>query len=98
MTPTLRSRPRERASTRLTRRTLLKVVGLSLAGSTLACGDGDYQDIPNVHGSRLYPTQSSLLAGQTLTLNVSTPASQFRIDFFRQGTSAARIFRQSCAA
>ncbi|MDB4989156.1 MAG: hypothetical protein JWN04_4334, partial [Myxococcaceae bacterium] len=85
-------------STRLSRRALLKVVGLSLAGSTLACGDGDYQDIPNVHGSRLYPTQSSLLAGETLTLHVSTPAPQFRIDFFRQGASSELIFQSDWRA
>ena len=80
------------SSIRLARRTLLKAVGLSLAGGVLGCADERYEGIPSLAGSRLYPTQSSLLAGQTLTLNVSTPAPQFRIDFYRQGASAALQF------
>src|SRR5437867_2795376 len=32
-----------------------------------------------------YPTQPSVLPGETLTLHVSTDAPQFRVNFYRQG-------------
>jgi hypothetical protein len=36
---------------------------------------------------RAYPNQSSIFAGQTLTLHVSTDRPKFRVSFYRQGQS-----------